>query len=78
MSEFTCALCHRTFKQKRDEEWNAFKAAEEMLNLTPESKNEPTEIICDYCFHDYYLPWLDKHDLQARLKIIEDEKNGIY
>ena len=60
MSEFTCAICQGIFPKKNDEEWNDFKAADEMLTLMPGSRNHPTSILCDNCFHTIFLPWFEK------------------
>jgi len=49
MSEFTCYHCKITYKKLNNEEWNDFKAAEEMLTLYPETKNHPTDILCEDC-----------------------------
>lgn len=49
MSEFTCYKCKITYPKRNDDKWNDFKAAEEMLTLYPETKNDPTEVLCDDC-----------------------------
>ncbi len=56
MSEFTCYNCEKTFSKRNDEEWNDFKAAEEMLTLYPETKNDPTDILCDDC-NELFKKW---------------------
>jgi hypothetical protein len=56
MAEFTCYLCNNTYPKQNDDEWNDIKAAEEMLTLYPETKNDPTEVICDPC-NDLFLAW---------------------
>lgn len=53
MSEFTCYKCKITFKKTRDETWNDFKAAEEFINLYPECKNDPTDILCNDCYDEF-------------------------
>lgn len=59
MSEFTCFKCKKTYPKRNDEEWNDFKAAEEMLMLYPETKNDPTEVLCDNCNEEFRL-WFSK------------------
>lgn len=65
MSEFTCFSCKQTFEHQNDEEWNEFKAAEEFLNLYPEGKNHPTEVLCDVC-NEEFREWF--------ANLTEDEK----
>ena len=72
MSDFTCAICTGTFPKKNDNEWNDFKAADEMLTLTPRCKNHPTDSICDDCFHNIFLPWFNKLTDEEKREI-EDE-----
>lgn len=65
MSEFTCFKCKNTYQKRRDEEWNDYKAAEEMLTLYPEAKNDPTDILCGYC-NEEFKKWFST--------LTEDEK----
>lgn len=53
MSEYTCFKCKNTYLKVRNDEWNDFKAAEELLTLYPESKNDPTDILCDDCNEEF-------------------------
>jgi hypothetical protein len=53
MSEYTCYHCKITYPKVNNEQWNDFKAAEEMLNLYPESKNDPTDILCETCNEEF-------------------------
>lgn len=53
MSEFTCFKCEQTFPKRNDEEWNEFKAAEELLELYPECKNDPVDVLCDDCNEEF-------------------------
>lgn len=69
MSEFTCFTCNRTFTKRNDEDWNDFKAAEEMLTLYPESKNDLTDILCDDCneeFKKWFSTLTDKEKKKMR------------
>ena len=59
MSEFTCFKCKETFTKIRDGSWNEFMAAKEMLEIMPEAKNSPTDILCDDC-HKEFLDWFAK------------------
>jgi hypothetical protein len=71
MSEFTCNLCKETYKKTRNKKWNDFKAAEEMLTLYPETKNDPTEIICDECnkkFRKWFITLTEKEKNKMRNK----------
>lgn len=65
MSEFTCCNCKVTYKKVRNKRWNDFKAAEEMLTLYPETKNDPTDILCDDC-NELFKKWF--------ATLTEDEK----
>lgn len=56
MSEVTCCKCFLTFPKRNDEEWNDFKAAEELLTLYPETKNDSTDILCDDC-NEKFKKW---------------------
>lgn len=59
MSEFTCSICNKTYPKDNNDEWNDFKAAEEMLDIMPEAKNDPTDIVCDPCYKSF-RKWFDK------------------
>lgn len=65
MREYICDLCKETYNLIRDDTWNSFKAAEEMLTMSPEAKNDPTGIICDSC-HEEFKKWFST--------LTEDEK----
>lgn len=70
MSEFTCYKCNKTYQKINDEEWNAFKAAEEMLTLYPETKNDLTDILCDDCnelFKKWFNQLTDEEKTQMRI-----------
>lgn len=70
MSEFTCFKCRGTFDKHRDEEWNDFKAAEELLTLYPETKNDPTDILCNDCneeFKKWFSTLTDEQKKQMRV-----------
>lgn len=53
MTEFTCFKCKNTFLKRNDYGWNDYKAAQEMLTLYPETKNHPTDILCDDCNEEF-------------------------
>lgn len=53
MSEFTCIKCKITYKKINNEEWNEFKAAEELLTLYPEAKNDAVDVLCDVCVEEF-------------------------
>lgn len=53
MSEFTCFKCQQTFSKINDEEWNSYEAAKEFLELYPEAKNDPTDVLCDDCNEEF-------------------------
>lgn len=55
MSEFTCYKCRKTFAKRNDEEWNDLKAAEELLTLYPEAKNDKTDVLCNPCNEQFNL-----------------------
>ncbi len=59
MSEFTCFHCKNTYEKLNNETWNDFKAAEELLTLYPETKNDPTDILCDDC-NELFKQWFSK------------------
>lgn len=59
MSEFTCFKCKITYPKRNDAEWNDLKAAEEMLTLYPETKNDLTDTLCDDCNEDFKV-WFSK------------------
>lgn len=71
MSEFTCDVCEETFETINDASWNSFKAAEEMLTLMPEAKNDPTGITCDDCFQEF-LKWFKTLSHEEKEKIRKD------
>ncbi len=72
MSEFTCFKCQQTFKKINDDKWNDFKAAEELLTLYPETKNDPTDILCDDCNEEFKIWFATLTDEQK--KQMRDEK----
>lgn len=71
MSEFTCYKCRETFKKSNNEEWNDFKAAEEMLTLYPETKNDPIDILCDDCNEEFKI-WFSQFTDEEKKKMRED------
>ncbi len=70
MSEFTCFKCKITFPKRNDEEWNDFKAAKEMLTLYPETKNDPTDILCDDC-NEEFKKWFSTLTEEQKIKMRE-------
>ncbi len=76
MSEFTCYNCKRTFPKRNDSDWNDFKAAEEMLTLYPEAKNDLTDVLCDDC-NIIFIKWFEKLTDEEKRKMREEyEKNN--
>ena len=73
MSEYTCFKCQETFKKINDENWNDFKAAEEMLRLYPESKNDATDILCDDC-NEEFKEWFSKQTDEQKKWMRENYK----
>jgi len=71
MAEFTCFKCRETFPKRNDEEWNDFKAAEEMLTLYPETKNDPIGILCDDC-NELFKAWFSTLSDEEKRKMRED------
>lgn len=71
MSEFTCCKCKHTFLKRNDSEWNDIKAAEEMLDLYPETKNDPTDVLCDDCNKEFKA-WFSKLSDAQKKKMRED------
>lgn len=71
MREFTCDHCHETYPEKNDEEWNAYKRAEEMLTLYPETKNDPTGILCDDC-NNLFVAWFATLTDEQKKKMREE------
>lgn len=71
MSEFTCFKCRETFKKKHDKNWNDFKAAEEMLSLYPEAKNDPTETLCGIC-NEAFQKWFATLTEEDKRRMRED------
>ena len=60
------------------ENWNNFKAAEEFLKLYPESKNDPTDILCDDC-NEKFKAWFATLTDEQKKKMRDDfEKNKGY
>lgn len=74
MAEFTCFKCHVTFAKRNDAEWNDKKAAEEFLTLYPETKNDPTDILCDYC-NDAFKIWFSQFTDEEKKKMRDDFYN---
>lgn len=74
MSEFTCYKCKITYQKRNDEEWNEFKAAEEMLALYPETKNHPTYILCDDCNEEFKV-WFSTLTDEQKKKMRDDFDN---
>jgi len=66
MSEFTCYKCQQTYVMRNDEEWNNKKAAEELLTLHPEAKNDSTDILCDDCNEAFKVWFATLSDEQKR------------
>lgn len=58
--DYVCALCKRKLHDHYNESHNEFTKAKELLELTPQSKNDETVEICDTCFHNIYLPYLER------------------
>jgi hypothetical protein len=53
MLEYTCANCKQTFQVNQNEDWNTKEMAREFIELYPECKNDPTDIVCDDCFNKF-------------------------
>lgn len=76
MSEFTCCNCKVSYKKINSEDWNEFKAAEELLTLYPECKNDATESICDDCnvlFREWFSKLTDKEKESMRKEAALDD-----
>lgn len=71
MSEYTCFKCKQTFLTGDNEEWNSFKAAEEMLRLYPETKNDPTDVLCDDCNQEF-VKWFATLTEEEKRKMREN------
>ncbi|HJY22930.1 MAG TPA: hypothetical protein VJ279_08605 [Hanamia sp.] len=71
MGEFTCSACDMTYEKPNDEQWNDFKAADELLTLYPESKNDPTNILCDDC-NKQFQKWFATLTEEQKRKMRED------
>jgi len=74
MSEFTCCKCKNTYEKRPYEEWNDLDAAEEMLTLYPETKNDPTDILCDDC-NEEFKKWFATLTDSEKKKMREDFYN---
>jgi len=59
MSEFTCDNCKKTFNKINNNRWNEFKAAEEVLTLYPETKNDSMRVLCTPC-NNKFKKWFSK------------------
>lgn len=75
MSEYTCCKCNKTYKKRIDKGWNDLKAAEELLTLYPETKNHPTDILCDKC-NERFKKWFATLTEAQKLKMRQDFENG--
>lgn len=71
MSEFTCFKCKNTYQKIRNEEWNDFKASEEMLTLYPNTKNHPTDILCDECNQEF-KEWFSTLTNDEKRKMLDE------
>lgn len=71
MSEYTCCKCKNTYLKRNDDEWNDFKAAQEMLTLYPETKNDPTDILCDVCNEEFKI-WFSKLSEKEKKKMRDE------
>jgi hypothetical protein len=71
MAEITCVGCGITGPMRNDEEWNQKTMAEEFLTLTPECKNDATDIVCDACFQVYKV-WLSQQTEDDKRKMRDD------
>ena len=72
MSEFTCYNCKKTYLKKNNEQWNDFKAAKEMLTLYPETKNDPTGILCDPC-NKKFIKWFSTLSDEEKKRMRENK-----
>jgi len=70
LSEYTCYKCKETYEKINNEEWNDYKAAEELLTLYPECKNDKTEILCDECNKDFLI-WFARLTDEEKKKLRE-------
>lgn len=69
MSEYTCCKCNIVYRKPNNEKWNDLKAAEELLTLYPECKNDPTGILCNDCnelFKIWFSQFSDEEKKQMR------------
>lgn len=73
MSEFTCCKCNRTYPKRNDEEWNDFKANEELINLYPECKNDSVDLLCGEC-NELFKTWFSSLTEKEKIKIREEYK----
>ena len=71
MSEYTCARCNKTYQKTQNERWNDIKAAEEYLKSFPETKNAPTEIVCDICYKEF-MKWFGQITEEEKKQMRED------
>jgi hypothetical protein len=76
MSEFTCCKCNITYDKSPYEEWSDFDSAEEMLTLYPETKNDPTDVLCDDC-NELFKAWFSKFSDEEKKQMREDWKKII-
>jgi hypothetical protein len=75
--EFQCSKCFGIFDKISDGTWNDFKAAEELLTNHPESKNDPTDILCDDCY-ELFKRWfatLTDEDKKRMREEFENERS---
>ena len=71
MSQYTCCKCNGTFDKPSNENWNEFKAAEELLTLYPETKNDPTDILCDDC-NKLFVKWFSQFTDEEKKQMRDD------
>ena len=71
MSQFTCFKCKNTYDKRNDEEWNDYLATKELLDLYPETKNDPTDVICDDCNEEFKI-WFAAFIEEEKKKMRDD------
>jgi hypothetical protein len=73
MSEYTCEICFEIYQKMNNEEWNDYKASEEVLALYPETKNDPMDIICDDC-NKKFVKWFSTLTKEQKREMREQYK----
>lgn len=74
MNHYTCFKCKNIFKKLNNDEWNDYKAVEEFLNLYPECKNDPTDLLCYVC-NEEFKKWFSKKTKDEKEKMRREFNN---